>query len=182
MEGWLRRQMRNMYRRLRHPRVRKAGGVRAWVAMRVLDRELWRPDRHKMAAGLAAGLFVSVFPFIPQIIVGVLIAVWRRWNVPLAGLAGLFSNPVTFPITYLPAYGIGMWVLGLRPSERELEAMQSVEALVKKTHAWEHVVGYLIGGTIVGLFYALLGFTLVHVLWRQRPVHPRRKLAAAPEA
>jgi uncharacterized protein (DUF2062 family) len=90
----------------------KAGWKRAasYVAHRI--RRL--PDTpHKIAMGIAAGVYVSYTPFFGlHFLVAALLAIVLRGNVLAALLGTFFGNPLTFPFIAASALGTGHFILG----------------------------------------------------------------------
>jgi len=67
---------------------------------------------HAIAAGIAAGVFVSYTPFLGlHFILAGLVAYLLAGNVGAALLGTWFGNPATFPLIWLSAYTLGQWIL-----------------------------------------------------------------------
>src|SRR5690606_37623592 len=72
-----------------------------------------RASPHAIAAGLAAGVFVAVTPFIGfQIILAVLLASFVRGNLIAAAIGTNLANPLTVPLIWMSTLELGGWILG----------------------------------------------------------------------
>jgi uncharacterized protein (DUF2062 family) len=87
-------------------------GLRAfgrWVWLK-LQRQSANP--HKVAAGLALGMWINFLP-VPGLggASALLFAYLLRWNMPAAFIGQLPSNPWTFPFIWAVSYAVGKAVL-----------------------------------------------------------------------
>ena len=161
---------RNTYRFLRNRRRRRENRFFNWLGSRVLNRGLWRPERHAMATGVAIGLAVAMLPPIPvQMLLAAVIAVFLRANIPIAAASCWLSNPLTWaPILYLQK-SIGDWLL--KPD--------SFDALHPNIHTLRCTA---LGAVVLAVVLAPLGYFLVYALWDAVRWTARRTMrAAAPE-
>jgi uncharacterized protein (DUF2062 family) len=72
---------------------------------------------HKVARGIAAGVFASFTPFFGlHFVVAGLVAWGIRGSILAAFLSTLFGNPLTFPLLATASMSAGNWVLGRGPS------------------------------------------------------------------
>lgn len=77
---------------------------------------------HAVAAGVAAGASVSVFPLIGvHFILGFVLAFLTRGSMVAAAIGTVFGNPLTFPILFSASYQIGRWITP--GSDRAAEAI-----------------------------------------------------------
>lgn len=68
---------------------------------------------HAIAAGVASGAAVSMFPLIGlHFFLGFALAFLTRGNMLAAAFGTAWGNPVTFPLFFAAAYAIGDWVTG----------------------------------------------------------------------
>lgn len=81
-------------------------------AHRLVDDALWRFTRESVARGVALGLFAGLIVPVGQILLAVLAALPARANVIVASMATLVTNPLTFPLIYYAAYGVGWTIVG----------------------------------------------------------------------
>lgn len=167
----IRRWARQTYRALRHPRHRKGSGLRPWLSRRVFAKELWQPDQKGLAGGVAAGVFVSVFPVIGQSVLAVLLCILARVNIPVSVLATWVGNPVTWfamaPYQYRIGQGVLEFVLGWELPDLILEGQRFPRfVMFTQLQAW------LLGTLVTGVVLALLGYAIAYLLWPvlRRPV------------
>jgi uncharacterized protein (DUF2062 family) len=152
---------------------------------------------HKIAMGVAIGLFVAWTPAlgVHMLMVLALCALLRANK--LAGLASTWvCNPFTFGVVYIPSYFVGRVVIdffrgspGLDSAEVEkiLNQISSVGNIFTNFHRmafWRELFDVLVkmgvelwvGCTIVGLMMAVAGYFLTRsfVVWHRRQ-NPRRR-------
>ncbi len=172
---WLRRQARRLYRLLRHPRYRKRSRLHDWVARHVFDHSLWRPTERSVAAGLACGLFVCMLPMPMQMFLAAALCSRFRWNIPAGALACWVTSPITWPITYVPAMFLGLWLLRVDPEVAENVSLKSFDTDVLIAHWHEIGLALLVGCLVVGAALGALGYFLVrayYFLRKKRPPGP----------
>jgi uncharacterized protein len=86
--------------------------------LRRLERLTASP--HMVAAGVAAGAAVSVYPLIGfHFILGFVLAFLTRGSMLAAALGTAFGNPLTFPLFFSVSYQIGRGLLPGRDAEAE---------------------------------------------------------------
>lgn len=139
---------------------------------------------NKIALGVFIGVFISFTPFWGlHFGLAVLLAVVVRANVLASVLACFIGNPITFPIITIASLKLGGYILG-----GDTEYNQIIQAVNIFTHmlselainiknlsnnadtSWEywHIFSrkilppYLLGSTILGLFFGLLFYYLTH--------------------
>lgn len=80
----------------------------------VLHRLRRLPDPpHKIARGVAAGVFVCFTPFYGlHFVLATIITLAMQGNIIAALLATFFGNPITFPIIAAISLELGTWMLG----------------------------------------------------------------------
>jgi len=178
MKAWCQRQSRRLYRLLRHPRYRRQSRAHDWIARHVFDRELWRPDEKPVAAGLACGLFICMLPVPLQMFLAVAVAIRFRWNIPCAAIACWVTSPLTWPITFLPAFLLGIQLTDADPALLEDLKAFDLDHLAGHltTHSSSLVLAALIGCLVVGAGLAVLGYIAVRLifLFRKPPTTPPR--------
>jgi uncharacterized protein (DUF2062 family) len=162
-----RRFARNTYRFLRNRKRRRENRLFGWLGKRVLNRDVWKPERHAVASGVAIGLAVSMLPPIPiQMLLAVIIAVLLHANIPSAAAACWFSNPFTWGPILVAQKSIGDWML--RPG--------SFDALHPHVHTLRCTA---LGAVVLVVVLAPLGFVLVYALWDAVRWTARRALPVA---
>lgn len=68
---------------------------------------------HKIARGIAAGVFVCFTPFFGfHIVIAAFLAMLMQGNILAAVLATFFGNPITFPFIAGISMELGSWMLG----------------------------------------------------------------------
>ena len=153
----------------------RGGWRRAFSYVRLRLSRL--PDQpHRIARGIAAGVFVSFTPMFGFHFIAAAAVAWLiRGNI-VAALLGTFSgNPLTFPIIMAVSVDLGNWILGM---PNDMQIPQVVRALATaSTELWNNVaaiytgdarhwvglerffqrvfVPYLVGGILPGLISAL---------------------------
>lgn len=163
--------VRRAYKGMRHPKMRHR---KWWQALTkpMMDKRLWRPCRDTVAKGLAIGLLVFMLP-IPQSLVAGVLAAWARANVPIAIAATWISNPLT-SVALIP---LQSWLGGAILRYFNLRPQQ----LAGATDSWgmklkHFVTNGALGGLVIGVGLAILGFALVHLFSALMPHHlPKRK-------
>lgn len=145
------------------------------------------PDTpHKIAIGIACGVFVTFSPlFGLHFFLAALLAWVLRGNIVASLLATFVGNPITFPFIAATSYRTGLWLMG-RGSETNVwrrvtdEFGQMFSTLWTNFKAlffgggesWEPVgrvfyevfLPYLIGGILPGLVFAAIFY------WLSRPM------------
>lgn len=75
---------------------------------------------HRLALGLAIGLWVSLMPIIgAQMVTSAAICHPFRANKAVAMAMAWVTNPVTIVPIFLPCYGLGCWLLDVDPLPRD---------------------------------------------------------------
>lgn len=68
---------------------------------------------HAIAAGVASGAAVSMFPLIGlHFFLGFVLAFLTRGSMLAAAIGTAWGNPLTFPLFFAASYGIGDWLTG----------------------------------------------------------------------
>ncbi len=172
-----RRQNRALYRTIRHPRNRKRGGIRAWLADKVGNRGLWHADRKAVAAGLSGGLFFAMLPIPLQSFVAAGVGIARGWNLPATIAATWLSNPVTYVPMLLAAKVtvtgffqlFGAECAAGRMDLNTLEATLSACKDLRLRDAWAisgpAMLEIGLGMVLFGLLLAATGWLLVQLVW-----------------
>jgi uncharacterized protein len=141
--------------------LRKHRGLR-WMGP-LLDRPwLWRANRHGIAAGLAAGLFLGLLVPVGQALCACVAVLLLRANLPAAVFATFVSNPLTTPAIVLAGYHVGVFVLGdAGPvADSALDALPLVDRLMAMGEP------LLLGLTIMASTSAVLCYLGVTAVWR----------------
>lgn len=148
---------------------------------------------HKIARGIAAGVFVSFTPIFGfHFVLSALIAFLLQGNIVASILATFFGNPVTFPIIAKISMETGAWLLGMPggiPWQRvvgafsfaSVEIWDNIKAIFTSdvahwTHLgdffhtvfWPYLVGSLIPGTIVGILAYTVSLPVIEAYQKRR--------------
>jgi uncharacterized protein (DUF2062 family) len=104
MRSWIQRWLPSEESLKAHPRLRWMGPLlrRPW---------LWQLSRHRVALGAGIGVFFGFLIPVLQIVVAAVFAVLLRANLPVAVIATLVTNPLTFAPVFVAAYRTGSSML-----------------------------------------------------------------------
>jgi uncharacterized protein (DUF2062 family) len=160
------------------------------------------PDpAHKIARGIACGVFVCFTPFYG---LHFLMSAGLAWaiggNVLAALLATFFGNPLTFPLIATVSVEVGSWMLGREAvplprivaafSYASVELWSNVAAIFTpdqmqwgrlsgfmRTVFWPYLVGGLLPGLVAGIVAYYVSHPLIHAYQRARLTRLKRKIA-----
>lgn len=143
-----------------------------------------RGEPHELALGMALGVFSGMLPIVPfQIALAVAIALLLKASKITAALGTWISNPLNWYFTYLYAFKIGAYILGMKGGSG---IIRSVIDSISRGHEVSVIWGklfssgftlvsaMLIGGAIMGIvaaiptYFIFLRFFLRIRRWRQR--------------
>lgn len=174
---WRRTRLGEYLRRL--PRLKNMRGT--WLHRilgdRLLERELWQPDRERFAAGMAIGVFFSLMPMPFQMAAAGFVAWLGRFNLPATLVAVWFSNPITMPFLMVLEYKIGLFLLGKHGAAAEV-ADPTFGTLLR-----EAPVALLTGAVFCAILFGALTYPVSRFLWKVLEDSLRRRAsrkAAAP--
>lgn len=119
-------------------------------------------SRRSVAGAIWIGLFVALLPLPGQTILGVLLALAFRVNVPIAAIATWITNPVTMGPIFYSTYGLGRLILDIPPQAFQIELSWDWVATNFIAIGKPLLLGSFISATIV----ASTGYVVVSVLWR----------------
>jgi uncharacterized protein len=132
---------------------------------------LWAINRRSVALAVAAGLFSGLIPGPMQVLGAALLAIWLKFNLPIAVVITLYTNPFTIVPLYLLAYQIGAWALGAPPVASVglpplLDPFNLVASL-RGISEWAQGLGtpLLLGVPLLACLLSACGYALVRVLW-----------------
>ncbi|WP_342641902.1 DUF2062 domain-containing protein [Rhodoligotrophos ferricapiens] len=149
---------------------------------------------HRIALGIASGVFVSFTPFLGfHILLAALIALIIKGHVLASAFGTLIGNPVTFPMIWIGSYNLGIKLLGRVPSETVTVTWPPdvsgpmLESSARTWHDLWHVVEPVllpmtVGGCLLGLAFATLSYYITRVgvaayQSRRRELRFRRRVA-----
>lgn len=132
------------------------------------DDRLWCLERHSVARGVAAGLFMGLLMPVAQMLFAAGASVLLRGNVPISVACTLVTNPLTVPPIYYAAYQIGDSVL---PAALDLSwLMTDATNWLGQSLNWvvTHGAPLMTGLLMLASVCSVLGFACVQLLWRRR--------------
>lgn len=153
----------------------------------LLHPRLWHLNRHSAAGAVAVGLFCGLIPGPFQMLGAAICAVIFRFNLPLALLVTLYSNPLTILPLYLVAFALGKLSLGLfgaDPGGKFIAPPDYGDAGLIAWFAslidWTVQLGQplAIGLVLLAALLAVLGYFATRFAWRVHLAHAWRQRAA----
>lgn len=146
-----------------HKHLRHLG---AWLH----EENLWHLNRRSVSGGVAAGLFWAMIPMPMQMLAAAFTAVLFRVNLPISVALVWLTNPITIPPIFYFSYVVGTWLLGTPADAGEFQ--MSLEWIAAELSAiWKPL--YL-GGLVLGVLLATLGYCLMRLYWRWHVVNRYR--------
>jgi uncharacterized protein (DUF2062 family) len=143
-----------------------------WCAPVLGHPRLWNLHRRSVALGVSIGLVTGLIPGPVQMLLGALIAVPLRANIPAAMFTTLYTNPFTFVPLYILAYNVGRLATGESAPlamPRELDwSWAGMREYLPELMRWAGSLGdtLLIGLAIQATVFAIAGYFLTLVAWR----------------
>lgn len=136
------------------------------------DPALWKLNRDSIARGVAIGLFTGLIPIMPfHMILGSILAIFSRANLPITLAATWVNNPITFlPLVYYTSK-VGQLVLGEHESKVHVIIQEFTWKLGFNHEAfftsWLERFGkdFLVGLPFVAIGAAVLGYLIVILVW-----------------
>lgn len=145
-----------------HHKIRNNKHLNAVFGTLLHDPNLLHLNRRSVSMAFFMGLLMAWVPLPSQMIMAAALAILVRCNLPIAVGLVWVTNPVTMPPMFYFAYKIGAWTLN--SPERSFSFELSWEWLASELGAiWEP---FLLGCAICGIVSAMLGYTLIRLLWR----------------
>jgi uncharacterized protein (DUF2062 family) len=129
---------------------------------RVTDARLWSVNRRAITAAFGAGVAVAFVPLPIHLLLGLLVAIVWRLNVPAMVGTLLLINPVTVVPVYFVAYRVGALLLGLQPGKFAFEL----------SWAWlQNGLGtlwkpFLLGCLVCAVVGGYLAYQALELAWR----------------
>lgn len=152
-----------------------------WLGTWLHDPNIWHLTRYSVSKAFFIGLFLAFMPIPSQMAVAALVAVLARANLAISVALVWITNPITMPPVFYLAYRVGCTVLAVPHGHFQFEL--SWDWLSSGLLAiWQP---FLLGCLIMGLFFGLLGATLIRIIWRLHVIHQwqaRRKRMQATKA
>ncbi|MBU1344612.1 MAG: DUF2062 domain-containing protein [Proteobacteria bacterium] len=133
-------------------------------AKRIYDRFLKiRGTPHEIGLGFALGLFIGFSPSMGiQIALAIFATSLLKWSKIAAVIGVQVTNPITAPFIYSFTYFLGSKLIGLeKPLEiKNLMTIESLLAMIQ--HAPRIFAAMTLGGILVGLPLAAIGYLVVY--------------------
>lgn len=156
-----------------------------WLAPLLRRPFLWHLNRRRVAVGAGIGVFCGLLIPLAQIAGAAVLAVLLRANLPVAAVATLVTNPVTFAPIFVLAYKTGAAILGEPVKPAAAQALEAA-ALGAEADPAEVEPGWIERARAIGkpLFlglalFAVVGglgtWALVHLLWTLAVLLKRRR-------
>ncbi len=146
-----------------------------WLGPLLRRPWLWHLNRRRVATGAAIGVFFGILVPVMQIAAAAGVAVLLRANLPVAAVATLVSNPLTYVPIWVAAYRTGAALLG-EPVDKA-QARARAEALAEQLDAdnldprsWSQrilAIGkpLMLGLTVFAIAGAIVTWITVHLAW-----------------
>jgi uncharacterized protein (DUF2062 family) len=134
-----------------------------------IPTEYFSANRKMIARGVFVGIFVAFIPMPMQMAFTVFLALFFRFNVPIAVAMCWITNPFTMPPIYYIEYLTGSYLLGIEP--------QSVEITLEwfTNNISKIFVPLYFGALFYSIVGSITGYFLVNWLWKLS-VKKERKL------
>lgn len=171
--------------------LRARPGLR-WLAPLMRRPALWHLSRRRVAIGAGIGVFCGLLIPLAQIAGAAVLALLLRANLPVAAVATLVTNPVTFAPIFVLAYKTGAAILGERvepAAARELKkAAETTEVAPAEVEpGWIERARAIGKPLFLGLaLFAVVGglgtWALVHLVWTLAVLLKRRRRRRARQA
>ncbi|MBV1885567.1 MAG: DUF2062 domain-containing protein [Parvibaculaceae bacterium] len=123
---------------------------------------VWRLSAtpHAIAAGVAAGGFVSCTPFLGfHFLMAGAIAWLFRGNIIASAFGTFVGNPITFPFIWIGTYDLGRWMLGQEASVSTEPVPSEISWELVFSGAFDKVIDVILpmalGGIPIGIAVAL---------------------------
>ena len=137
-----------------------------------LNPLIWHVNRRSIARGAAIGLFIAFLPIPIQMLVASILAIVFTANLPIAVALTWITNPFTFlPINYF-IYKVGQMITHNESSYHAIPNFelsgQSWHNIIQQFLQWLQGTGkpFLFGLPVVAISASMLGYILIHVIWR----------------
>jgi hypothetical protein len=154
----------------------------------LLHPRLWHLNRHSAAGAVAVGLFCGLIPGPFQMLGAAVCAVAFKFNLPLALLVTLYTNPLTIVPLYLVAFGLGTTVVGLLGTDTAGDHFvappdygnDGLLAWLLSLIDWMMQLGkpLAIGLVLLATILAIVGYFTTLFAWRLHLIRAKRQRAA----
>ena len=126
----------------------KKGFIRGWIYIAIRILRLRSTD-YALAAGLAAGVFTAMTPFLGiHFVIAAGLAWLIRGNIMMSLVGTFAGTPWTFPLFWVGTYSVGTWVLGADTADHDISQLDF--ALLME-YPGTVLVSMTLGSLIIGL-------------------------------
>jgi uncharacterized protein (DUF2062 family) len=129
---------------------------------RLTDARLWSVNRRAITAAFGSGIAVCLVPLPIHLLLGLLVAMIWRLNVPAMVATLLLLNPLTVVPVYYAAYWVGTLLVGAPPGDFTFELSWDWLQNGLGTY-WKP---FLVGCLVCSVAGGLLGYWLLELVWR----------------
>jgi len=181
-QGFFRKTVFKTIRYFKHPRKLKNSRVLRWFSRHFLDKRVWKPTQHTLAAGVAIGMVVMMQLAPGQMLVAAALAAIFRVNIPIAIITCWISNPFTFVPFGLFQKWLGDLVMPFLPGFMQAAAHSFVDWLIKNLHRLpsrikdfigddllaqgaEFITSMYVGGFFGGAVLGIVSYPVVWLIW-----------------
>lgn len=138
----------------------------------LLNPLLWHINRKSITRGVAIGLLIAFVPLPAQMLLAAILAICFTANLPIAIALTWITNPLTFlPINYF-IYKVGQLILHDVSTYHVVPdfefSAKTWQDIIQQFLQWLHSAGkpFLVGLPVVAISASIIGYVLVHVMWR----------------
>lgn len=181
-QGFFRKTVFKTIRYFKHPRKLRNSPVRRWFTRHFMDKRVWKPTQHTLAAGVAIGMLIMMQLAPGQMFVAAVLAAIFRVNIPIAIITCWISNPFTFVPFGLFQKWLGDAIMPLLPAFLQNAARSFVEWLIQNLHRLptrirdfigddllekgaEFVTSMYVGGFFGGIALGIISYPVVWLIW-----------------
>jgi len=129
---------------------------------RLKDSRLWSLNRRAITSAFGAGIAISFIPLPVHLVIGLIVAMVWRLNVPAMVGTLLLMNPLTAVPVYYLAYRVGTLLLGQPPGDFKFSLDWNWLQVGLGT-VWKP---FLLGCLVCGVVGGLLAWFLLELIWR----------------
>ncbi|QSX38572.1 DUF2062 domain-containing protein [Shewanella sedimentimangrovi] len=132
---------------------------------------LWHLNRKSAPGAFAVGLLCAWVPIPFQMVLAAAMAIVFNVNLPVSVALVWLTNPLTMPVMFYGAYLLGAKLLGHTPQQFTFELswhwLESSLATIGPP--------FLLGCAVIGIISSLLGYFVIHNLWKYSVLFKWRK-------
>ncbi len=161
-------------------------GPRRYATYLARRTQRLRASPHAIAAGIASGAAVSIFPFVGfHFLLGFVLAFFTRGSMLAAAIGTAAGNPITFPFIFAATYNIGRMIIpgDQRAAERLLADQEMTDVMGNIftsgfESVWPVVQAMIVGAIPLSILTYLVLYALTRILVTRARERRARRLAA----